>query len=156
MSCTQQSREIGAQPEKYCYHLSMILCERSTKKIKVKYKLCFKTRKFTKYTHTHFRARINSIVLVEDGVGKVEARSLQEKEWVSDKKKNNQQHKKTGKKKNEKWNPILYFTRAIHMCMTFCLPCVCARAGYQLPHTHTQNKFKMQYNECFPFDIWPY
>lgn len=43
-------------------------------------------------------------------------------------------------KKNEKWNPILYFTRVVHMCM------ICRALSL----------FKMQYNECFSFDILPY
>lgn len=49
--------------------------------------------------------------------------------------------KEKEKMRNEKWNPILYFTRAVHMCMTFLSPC----ARFTV--------FKMQYNECFPFDI---
>lgn len=64
-------------------------------------------------------------------------RKSRKKQRKVDKKKEKQQGRD---KKNEKWNPILYLTRVVHMCM------ICRALSL----------FKMQYNECFSFDILPY
>lgn len=100
-------------PRKY-YYLNMIL----TKNIyRMGTKLCWDDKVYRihtkqlqpdkRYTHKHLLAH-----KIRDWW---EAHNMSDtKRWIT----NTRQGRK-----NEKWNPILYFTRSIHMCMTFHLPC---------------------------------